>query len=479
MAEFDKDGDLPASDGADLGGLGEVVLSTDLEAGLVADLGDDALDEGDPDDAGDPAGDGEFEDSGGDTADDGDAGFGGGAFSGGFGGDALFDGLEFDGYRKTVQHLEGGIVGEILVREGERVAAGQVVVRLDDTTPKASLELLRGRWLVAGALEARLEAERDGLTQVRFPARLRGRGDDAKARQILAGQTNIFEARRQALASQTAILVQRVAEYGEEIVGIEGQIRAETVQLELIREELADLRTLYDKGFARKPKLLQLQRRAAEIEGSRNLHRAQIARARQSMTEARMRAADLKTGRLNQVVEDLRKAQAELYDLNERLRAARDVLARTEIRAPLAGTVVDLRVHTSGGVIAPGEALLDIVPSGERLVVEAKIDPKDIDVVRPGLEAQVRFTAFNQRHLRPAVGRLTSVSADLLSDEASGESYYLARVELGASQSGADAGVELYPGMQAEVMIVTGARSALDYLLEPLMKSFNRAFRES
>ena len=250
--------------------------------------------------------------------------------------------VSVDGYRKTVQHLEGGIVGEILVREGERVAAGQVVVRLDDTTPKASLELLRGRWLVAGALEARLVAERDGLTQVRFPERLRGRRDDAKARQVLTGQTNIFEARRQALASQTAILKQRVAEYGEEIVGIEGQIRAETVQLELIREELADVRTLYDKGFARKPKLLQLQRRAAEIEGSRNLHRAQIARARQSIAEARMRAADLKTSRLKQVVEDLRKAQAELYDLNERLRAARDVLARTEVRAPLAGTVVDL-----------------------------------------------------------------------------------------------------------------------------------------
>ncbi len=382
--------------------------------------------------------------------------------------------VSVDGYRKTVQHLEGGIVGEILVREGDRVEAGQVVLRLDDTTPRASLELLRGRWMVASALEARLEAERDGADEIRFSEVLTAHRDGPKTRQILEGQRNIFRARREALRSQTAILEQRAAEYAAEIVGIEGQIQAETTRLALVREELADVQKLYDKGFARKPKLLQLQRRAAEIEGSRNLHQAQIARARQSIGETRMRAADLQTSRLNQVVEEQRKAQAELYDLNERVRAAEDVLARTEIRAPLSGTVVDLRVHTAGGVIASGAPLLDIVPREERLVVEAKVDPKDIDVVREGLDAQVRFTAFNQRHRAPTEARLTSVSADLLTDEASGRSYYLARVELAEGTV-----TELRPGMQAEVMIVTGARSALDYLLEPLVLSLNRAFRES
>jgi len=282
------------------------------------------------------------------------------------------------------------------------------------------------------------------------------------------------------LRSQGAILDQRASEYSAEIVGIEGQIESETTQLTLVEEELAGVQTLYDKGFARKPKVLQLQRRAAEIEGSRNLHQAQIARARQSIGETRMRASDLETTRLNQVVEELRKVQAELYDLNERVRAAEDVLARTDIRAPLAGTVVDLQVHTAGGVIAAGQPLLDIVPSVGRLVVEAKVNPRDIDVVRQGLEAQVRFTAFNQRHRAPAAARLTSISADLLTDEASGQSYYLARVELVIEDAAAAAELAaLHPGMQAEVMIVTGARSALDYLLEPLMLSFNRAFRES
>lgn len=382
--------------------------------------------------------------------------------------------VSVDGYRKTVQHLEGGIVGEILVREGDRVEAGQIVLRLDDTTPRASLELLRGRWMVASALEARLEAEREGRKKISFSEVLTAQRDNPKTRQILEGQRNIFQARHEALRSQTAILEQRIAEYGSEIVGIEGQIQAEVARLALVREELADVRTLYDKGYARKPKLLQLQRRAAEIEGSRNLHQAQIARARQSIGETRMRAADLQTSRLNQVVEEQRKVQAELYDLNERVRAAEDVLARTEVRAPLSGTVVDLRVYTAGGVISSGAPLLDIVPRDGRLVVEAKVDPKDIDVVREGLDAQIRFTAFNQRHRAPAEARLMSVSADLLTDEASGRSYYLAQIELVETTE-----TELRPGMQAEVMIVTGARSALDYLLEPLVLSLNRAFRES
>jgi len=388
--------------------------------------------------------------------------------------------VSIDGYRKTVQHLEGGIVGEILVREGAQVSAGQVLIRLDDTTPRASLELLHGRWLVASAWEARLEAERDGYDRIRFPEALTGLRADPKTRQVLEGQDNIFQARREALRSQVAILDQRAAEYRAEIVGIEGQIRSETTQLSLVEEELADVQMLYGKGLTRKPKLLQLRRRAAEIQGSRNLHRAQIARARQSIGATRMRASDLATTRRNQVVEELRKAQSELYDLHQRLRAAEDVLARTEIRAPLGGTVVDLRVHSAGGVIASGAPLLDIVPRDQRLVVEARIDPKDIDVVRDGLDARVRFTALHQRHRAPAAARLTTISADLLTDEASGQRYYLARVELVVDDAASAAELAaLHPGMQAEVMFVTGARSALDYLLEPLLLSLNRAFRES
>jgi HlyD family type I secretion membrane fusion protein len=236
---------------------------------------------------------------------------------------------------------------------------------------------------------------------------------------------------------------------------------------------------LFKKGLARKSRMLALQRRASELEGNRNLHLAQIARARQSMTESRMRAGELKTTMINEVVENLRAAEAERYDLEERLRAARDVLRRTEVRATIGGTVVGLAVFTSGGVAAPGDRLLDIVPSGKTLMVEARIDPRDIDVVHRGLPANVRITAFNQRDQAPIGGEVESVSADLLIDQNTGESYYLAGVALNDGGLDAKFRASLYPGMPAEVMVVTDSRTFLSYLLEPLSRSINRAFRES
>lgn len=386
--------------------------------------------------------------------------------------------VSVDGSRKTIQHLEGGIVSEILVREGDIVEAGQILIRLEETTPRATSELLRGRWMVASALEARLKAERDHLEEIEFPVELTARNDDPKVAQIIKGQNNIFESRRGVMAGQSSILQQRIAQLNEEINGIKGQIHAEDIQITLIKEEIADVKALFEKGFARKPRLLQLQRRAAELEGTRNLHQAQIARAKQNITETNIRTNELKNSMLNEVVEELRRTQSELYDLDERLRAAGDVLSRTEIRSPLSGTVVGLQVHTAGGVIASGAPLLDVVPNEMSLVVEAKINPRDIDIVRNGLNAQVRFTAFNQRHRAPAEGKVTAISADRLSDENSGDDYYLARIELGAEQDASIDITELRPGMQAEVMIVTGERTAIEYFLEPVAQSFGRAFRE-
>ncbi len=386
--------------------------------------------------------------------------------------------LSVDGYRKTVQHLEGGIVSQILIQEGEEVEAGQVLIRLDDTSPRATLELLRGRWMVSSALEARLKAERDGASEISFPAKLVAEKYDPKVAEIIEGQMNIFKSRHDVLAGQSSILKQRASQLEAEIQGVRGQIAAEDVQLKLLKEEIADIEELYKKGFARKPRLLQLKRRAAEIKGARNLNEAQIARARQSIAESKMRAAELGTGMLNEAVQELRKVQSDLYDLRERLRAAEDVLRRTEIRSLVGGTVVNLQVHTPGGVIGAGAPLLDVVPRERRLIVEAQVNPSDIDIVRSGLEAQVRFTAFNQRHRPPASGTITSVSADRLTDENTGNDYYLARIQLAEEGQGAVEGDELRPGMQAEVMIVTGERTALEYLIEPFTRSLNRAFRE-
>ncbi len=386
--------------------------------------------------------------------------------------------VSVDTNRKTLQHFEGGIVGEIMVRDGDKVAAGQVLIRLDDTRARAALELLRGRQVAAGALKARLVAERDGKRKISFPGRLVKARNNPKWREIVDGQVNIFASRRTALVGQTAILNQRIAQYSEEINGLRGQIGSEDRQYELITEELKGLRDLFEKGFAKKPRILALEREAARIDGSRSQNLARIARAEQSIAEARLRINELRTDMVNQAVAELRDVQSELFDLSERVKAAEDVLRRTEIRAPLDGTVVDLQVHTLGGVIAPGERLLDIVPSGVRLVVEARVDPGDIDVVHPGLQARVRFTAFNQRNAVAIDGTVTSVSADSLVDERSGVSYYLARVELAESFGKKPGDLSLYPGMPAEVMIVTGAQTALDYFLRPITRSLNRAFRE-
>ncbi len=380
--------------------------------------------------------------------------------------------------RKTVQHLEGGIVGEILVRDGDEVTAGQVLIRLDETRPRATLELLRGRRRSAAALEARLVAERDGDDSVRFPDWLLDEGDDPEVRAVVEGEMSIFVARARTLASQVAVLGQRIAQFGEEITGLEGQLAAEDTQLALIAEEMTAVEVLLEKGLERKPRLLALQRRAAEIEGSRSANLAAIARARQNIGEARLRISELETARINDVVEQLRETQNALFDLSERLNAATDVMRRTEIRAAQDGTIVNLQVHTPGGVIVPGAPLLDIVPSEDALIIEARVDPRDIDVVHWGLPARVRLTAYKQRDAVPMDGRVVSVSADSIIDERTGQAYDLARIKLDKDPADVMQGVSLYPGMQAEVMIVTGERTVLEYILAPFSRSIDRALRE-
>ncbi|MGI9500464.1 MAG: HlyD family type I secretion periplasmic adaptor subunit [Geminicoccaceae bacterium] len=335
-----------------------------------------------------------------------------------------------EGNRKTVQHLEGGIVAEIAVREGDRVEAGQRLVSLDRTIPSATLELLRGRHLETTALLARLVAERNGDPTITFPDILTKDQETPRIAAIRNGQVKIFETRRRSLAGQRAILLQQVAQFSEEIIGLEGQIAAEDEQLRLLADEIAGIGNLVEKGLARRPQLLALQRRAAEIGGSRSRNRAQIARARQGIAEAELRIVDLDQRQLAEVVQQHQDEQATLFDLAERMRAAEAVLQRTDITAPLAGTVVDLQVHTIGGVIGAGEALLDLVPSDDRLVILAEVDPGDIDVVRPGLSSKVQFSAFSQRDVDPIEGTVTSVSADRLIDQQSGDSYYLAKVEI-------------------------------------------------
>ena len=408
-------------------------------------------------------------------------------FFGGFGAWAAFAPLEsaaivqgvlsVGGKRKTVQHLEGGIVAGILVGEGDTVAAGQTLVVLDDTRPRATLSLLEGQYRSAAALKARLEAERDGMARVRYPEWLRRAVETAGAGDFLATQNRIFRARAQSLDNRTAIHRQRIAQLREEVLGLREEIAAQDRQIGLLEEEIGGLRRLVEKGFEGKPRLLALERRQAEVEGERARNRARIARVEQRVGETRLTIAELGNARRNEVVAELREVETRMSDLRERVSAARDVFSRTRITAPVSGTVVDLRVFTRGAVVGRGQPLMDVVPAGDALVIEARVDPIDIDAVYPRLPAQVRLTAFSHLETPILSGAVLGVSADRLIDERTGIPYYAARIALDPDQP-ALADLELQPGMPAEVMIVTGRRTAFSYLLKPILASFGRALRE-
>lgn len=386
--------------------------------------------------------------------------------------------VKVEGNRKTVKHLDGGIVKELLVKEGDRVEKGQVLIRLDETDARARIDIFSGQYDSLKALESRLLAERDGLDTIRFPDFLLDRAGDDNVFEMLAGQINVFETRRASLAGQIAVLQQRIAQLRTQIGGFQAQKRSQERQLELIREELAGTRELHEKGYAPKTRVLALERKAASIEGESGELIADIARTRQAIGEAKLQIAQLQKERLAEATTELRDVQTRLGDVEPRLGWAKEMLSRTELAAPEAGYVLGLTAFTVGGVIAPGERVLDIVPADNTLIIEARIQPSDIDDVYAGMPAEVQLTAYKRRVVPTVDGVLTWVSADRLTDDRSGEAYYVAYVEIDPESLAEVGEIRLYPGMPAQVMIATGARTAFDYLIGPLTSSFDRAFRE-
>ena len=386
--------------------------------------------------------------------------------------------VKVEGNRKTVKHLDGGIVKELLVKEGDRVEKGQVLIRLDETDARARIDIFSGQYDSLKALESRLLAERDGLDTIRFPDFLLDRAGDDNVFEMLAGQINVFETRRASLAGQIAVLQQRIAQLRTQIGGFQAQKRSQERQLELIREELAGTRELHEKGYAPKTRVLALERKAASLEGESGELIADIARTRQAIGEAKLQIAQLQKERLAEATTELRDVQTRLGEVEPRLGWAKEMLSRTELAAPEAGYVLGLTAFTVGGVIAPGERVLDIVPADNTLIIEARIQPSDIDDVYAGMPAEVQLTAYKRRVVPTVDGVLTWVSADRLTDDRSGEAYYVAYVEIDPESLAEVGEIRLYPGMPAQVMIATGARTAFDYLIGPLTSSFDRAFRE-
>jgi HlyD family secretion protein len=381
--------------------------------------------------------------------------------------------------RKTVQHLEGGIIREIRVHDGDAVHAGQILVRLEDTKARTMLETLEGQLWDAKAREARLVSERDGADQIVFPPELVPDDAAPTLAAALSGQQKIFETRRMLQDSKIAAIHERINQVNAEIGGHEAEVVGLRKRTVLLQEEIAGIRELVSKGLERKPRLLQLERDMAEMEGKIGDTTAQIARAKQSIAEAEVDILSLRNDRQKEIADELRETQKKRHELQEQVQAAADVLARTEVKAPESGVVTDLHVHTPGGVVAAGEALLDLVPDADRLVVEAQVRPEDIDRVHEGLAAQVRLLPYKQRRTPPIDATVIYVSADRLVDKHTNLPYYAVKLRVDeAALAALGDDVKMVPGMPSEAMIKTGVSTVAIYALSPILDSFHRAFRE-
>lgn len=382
--------------------------------------------------------------------------------------------------RQVVQHLEGGIVSEIHVKEGDEVRKGQVLFRLNAIQPEASDAAARAQLNAALALEARLVAERDDKSGVTFPAELREQADLPAVHEAMADQLAQFDERRSAYLGQIGILEGRARQFGHEIEGLEQERHSAKEQLGYIEEELVAVRQLLTKGLVNKSRVLALEREKARLDGLVGRNLADAAKVEGSIAELKLQTAQVRQKRAEEIGDRLLDVRQKLGDLVERARVTRSVLARIDIRAPRAGRVqaINGRIYTVGAVVRPGDTLLEIVPLDAPLVVDAQVRVEDIDRLQKESEVEVRFPAFHGRTTPMVVGRLTSVSRDRLVDEATRQPYFLARVAVADMDVPRELRGRLRPGMNAEVLFRTGDRSVLSYLVRPLGDALSRAFTE-
>ncbi len=383
-----------------------------------------------------------------------------------------------EGSLRRVQHPSGGVVGQILVTEGQTVASGDVLLRLDDTLTRANLGIVRSQIDELAAREARLLAERDGQAAITFPADLLARRNDATVERALAGEAKLIDARTRSREGQKAQLRERAAQFAEESQGISVQIATKEKEELLIAEELRGVAQLFRQNLTSMQRYTALQRDQTRVAGERGQLVAERARVRGKVAEVELQILQLDQDMRTQVLGDLRDTQGKLAELRERRVAAEDQLARVEIRAPISGLVHQLTVFTVGGVVAAGETLMSLVPHDEALVADVRVLPTDIDQLVPGQDAVVRVLAGNQRTTPDLRGRLVRIGADLTREPQTGLSYFTARIALPESEIRQLQDLKLVPGMPIQAFIKTQDRSALDYLLRPLVEQAGRAFRE-
>jgi HlyD family secretion protein len=379
---------------------------------------------------------------------------------------------------KKVQHPTGGVVGEVRAHDGDLVKAGDVVVRLDDTVTKASLAIvtknLDGLW----ARAARLEAEQRGLDKVTFPSMLLSRADDPDVKAVMASEIKLFDVRVNGRIGQRAQLRERITQLNEEIAGLTAQEQAKDQEIALVEKELVGVRDLYDKHLVQLTRLTTLERDAARLSGERAQYIASRAQAKGKITETELQIIQVDKDLVSDVSKDLRETNDKIGEFVERKVTAEDQLRRVDIRAPQDGMVLQSTVHTVGGVITAGDAIMLIVPQADDLQVEAKVNPQDIDKLQVGQKTLLRLSAFNQRTTPELNGAVTRVSPDVTTDQRTGQSYYTIRVSMPPEEVARLGEVKLIPGMPVEAFVQTGERTLLSYLIKPLSDQLMRAFRE-
>ncbi len=383
-----------------------------------------------------------------------------------------------DGSRKTIEHLEGGIVRTIHVREGDDVEAGDLLLTLDDLQARAQYAQLWKRYLHLLAAEARLLAERSSAEVIAYPDELKG-AQDSEAAPAIEAQTQLFESRRATMEGRKRILGQRISQLEEQNAGLRGVLAAQDRQVELLQEEILSVEKLLANGLERRPRLLALRRAQAELAAEQAGNRAKIAENGQKIGETELQLLTMREEVIQQADDQLAEIQRVLGEIRSQIPSREDILKRTVIRAPLSGTVLNVRVTTETGVLAPGSAVLDIVPREEALVINAKVKPGDIDRVHVGMEARVILTAYKQRNLPLIHGTLRTISADRLVEDRTGEPYFLAKVDVRREDLAELGAVRLMAGMPAEVMLLDDKQTFLASLLSPFTQSLNRSFREN
>ena len=381
-------------------------------------------------------------------------------------------------FAKKVQHPTGGVVGQILVKEGDRVEAGQIVIRLDDTVPRATVGVIVAQLVELRAREGRLQAERDDAENLSFPSDLVARNKEANVATALADEEKLFHSRRTSRQGQREQLKERINQSKQEIIGLTAQQEAKANEIKFIGEELKGVAELYEKKLVPIVRFMQLQRDQARIQGERGNLIAEIARAKAKIVETELQILQLDRDFRTEVLKELRDAQGKIAELKERLVAAEDQLRRVDIPAPQSGVVHQLAVHTVGGVIGAQETIMLIIPHSDKLVVEAKIAPPDVDQVTLGARVSIQVMAGNRRTTPSVNGVVTHIAADLTKEQQTNLTYYIVRASIPDDEIKRLGDLKLLPGMPAEIFVQTQDRTPLEFLIKPLTDQIARTFRE-